>query len=172
MKKLTFILTLGTAMALSSTFAVDKEKSDKATAKETAFIKKAADGGMTEVELGKAAEKNGQKDDVKAFGKQMVKDHGKANDDLKSVASKMNVTVPDKVSAKHQARIDKMSKLSGAAFDTAYAKDMVEDHEKDIAEFEKARGKVSNEDLKKFIDDTIPVMKEHLEMAKKMEGAK
>jgi putative membrane protein len=172
MKKLTFILTLGTAMALSSTFAVDKEKSDKATAKETAFIKKAADGGMTEVELGKVAEKNGQKDDVKAFGKQMVKDHGKANDDLKSVASKMNVTVPDKVSAKHQARIDKMSKLSGAAFDTAYAKDMVEDHEKDIAEFEKARGKVSNEDLKKFIDDTIPVMKEHLEMAKKMEGAK
>jgi putative membrane protein len=172
MKKLTFILTLGTAMALSSTFAVDKEKSDKATAKETAFIKKAADGGMTEVELGKVAEKNGQKDDVKAFGKQMVKDHGKANDDLKSIASKMNVTVPDKVSAKHQARIDKMSKLSGAAFDTAYAKDMVEDHEKDIAEFEKARGKVSNEDLKKFIDDTIPVMKEHLEMAKKMEGAK
>jgi putative membrane protein len=172
MKKLTFILTLGTAMALSSTFAVDKEKSDKATAKETAFIKKAADGGMTEVELGKAAEKNGQKDDVKAFGKQMVKDHGKANDDLKSIASKMNVTVPDKVSAKHQARIDKMSKLSGAAFDTAYAKDMVEDHEKDIAEFEKARGKVSKEDLKKFIDDTIPVMKEHLEMAKKMEGAK
>jgi putative membrane protein len=172
MKTLTFVLTLGTAVALSSAFAADKEKSDKATARETAFIKKATDGGMTEIELGKVAEKNGQKDDVKAFGKQMVKDHGKANDDLKSVASKMNVTVPDKVSAKHRARINKMSKLSGAAFDTAYAKDMVEDHEKDIAEFEKARGEVSNEGLKKFIDDTVPVMKEHLEMAKKMEGAK
>ena len=65
-----------------------------------------------------------------------------------------------------------MSKLSGVAFDTAYAKDMIEDHEKDIAEFEKALGEVSNEDLKKFIDDAIPMMKGHLEMAKKMAATK
>ena len=172
MKKLTFALILGTAVAFSAGLAADKEKSNKATAKESTFIKKAADGGMTEVELGKVAEKNGQKDDIKSFGSQMVKDHGKANDDLKNIASKMNVTVPDKVSAKHQAGITKMSMLSGVAFDTAYAKDMVEDHEKDIAEFEKALGEVSNEDLKKFIDDAIPMMKGHLEMAKKMAAAK
>ena len=172
MKRLTFALILGTAVAFTAGFAADKEKSNKATAKESTFIKKAADGGMTEVELGKVAEKNGQKDDIKSFGSQMVKDHGKANDDLKNVTLKMNVTVPDKVSAKHQAGISKMSKLSGVAFDTAYAKDMVEDHEKDIAEFEKALGEVSNEDLKKFIDDAIPMMKGHLEMAKKMASAK
>ena len=51
-------------------------------------------------------------------------------------------------------------------------KAMVKDHKKDIAEFEKAQGEVKNEDLKKFISDTIPVMKEHLEMVEKMEGAK
>lgn len=172
MKTLTYILALGTVVVLSSTFAAEKEKSDKASAIDTTFIKKAADGGMTEVELGKVAEKNGQRDDVKSFGSQMVKDHGKAGDNLKSVASKMNVTVPDKVSAKHRAMIDKMSKMSGAAFDTAYIKAMVEDHEKDVAEFEKARGQVSNEDLKKFIDDTVPVIKGHLEMVKKMQSAK
>lgn len=172
MKTTICILTFGIALALSPDFASAKEKSNKATAKETAFIKKAADGGMTEVELGKVAEKNGQRSDVKEFGSRMVKDHGKANDDLKDVASKMGVTVPDKIGARHQADIDKMSKKTGDAFDSAYARDMVADHEKDIAEFEKARGEVSNEDLKKFIDDTIPVMKEHLEMAKKMEAAK
>ena len=82
MNKLTFALILGTAVAFSAGLAADKEKSNKATAKESTFIKKAADGGMTEVELGKVAEKNGQKDDIKSFGSQMVKDHGKANDDL------------------------------------------------------------------------------------------
>jgi putative membrane protein len=185
MKLITLILTLGTTLALSSAFGARKEKADKAdkvetaTATEskaspadTAFIKKAADGGMTEVELGKVAEKNGQKDDVKGFGSHMVKDHGKANDELKSVASKMNVTPPDKVSAEHQAKIDKMSKMSGAAFDTAYVKEMVASHEKTIAMFEAAKGKVGNEDLKKFIDDTLPVIKMHLEMAKKMQTAK
>jgi hypothetical protein len=38
--------------------------------------------------------------------------------------------------------------------------------------FSNIQAPVSNEDLKKFIDDTVPVMKEHLEMAKKMQGAK
>jgi putative membrane protein len=192
MKTITLILTLSTAVALSSVSGAKKEKAEasptetktsapetkasaadpKASAADTAFIKKAADGGMTEVELGKIAEKNGEKEDVKSFGSHMVKDHGKANDELKSIASKMNVTVPDKVSAEHQAKIDKMSKLSGAAFDTAYAKEMVAAHEKTIASFEAAKGKVGNEDLKKFIDDTLPVIKEHLEMAKKMQAAK
>jgi putative membrane protein len=184
MKTLSLILTLGSVIALSPALAAPKEKSDKApasdrtpasdkaSAADKAFIMKAADGGMTEVELGKIAEKNGQKEDVKTFGGHMVKDHGKANDDLKSVAGKLNVTVPDKVSAKHQAKIDKMSKMSGPAFDTAYIKGMVEDHEKTAADFEKARGQVKNEDLKKFIDDTLPVVKSHLEMAKKMQSAK
>lgn len=179
MKTFTLILTLGTALALSSAFGAEKEKSDKAPATETkasaadtAFIKKAAEGGMTEVELGKIAEKNGEKDDVKSFGSHMVKDHGKANGELKGVAGKMKVALPDKVSAEHQVKIDKLSKMSGAEFDTAYAKEMVASHEKTIASFEAAKGKVANEDLKKFIDDTLPVIKEHLEMAKKMQAAK
>ena len=173
LKTLLLVAGIGTAFLMPShtSFAAEKEKSDKSST-DQAFIRKAAIGGMTEVELGKLAEKNAKKDDVKDFGKQMVKDHGKANDDLKGVASKINATVPDKVNAKHQATIDKFSKLSAEAFDSAYVKEMVKDHEKDIAEFEKASGEVKDADLKKFIDDTIPVMKNHLEMVKKMESAK
>ena len=179
MKTITLILTLGTAVALASAWGAPEKKAEsttateaKASAADTAFIKKAADGGMTEVELGKLAEKNGEKEDVKTFGSHMVKDHGKANGELKGVAGKMNVPLPDKVSAEHQAKIDKMSKLTGAAFDVAYVKEMVASHEKTIASFEAAKGKVGNEDLKKFIDETLPVIKEHLEMAKKMQTAK
>lgn len=178
MKNKKFILIVGTAVVIALTnagpSAIAKEKAAGAekSKMDTKFIKKAANGGMTEVELGKIAAKNGQKDDVKSFGERMVKDHGKANDELKSVASKMNVDVPDKVNAKHQAMIDKFAKMSGESFDSAYVKAMVEDHKKDIAEFEEAQGQVKNEDLKKFISDTIPVMKEHLEMVQKMETAK
>jgi putative membrane protein len=172
----TSVVVAGITLVMAAVaFAAEKEKSAGGgkSSGDAAFIKKAANGGMTEVELGKIAAKSGTKDDVKSFGERMVKDHGKANDDLKSVASKMNVEVPDKVNAKHQAMIDKFSKMSaGAAFDSAYAKAMVKDHKEDIAEFEKAQGEVKNEDLKKFISDTIPMMKEHLEMAEKLEGAK
>jgi putative membrane protein len=177
MKNKTLIFAVGVAAVLAFTsaisFAAEKQKSTDAgkSSADAKFIKKAANGGMTEVELGKIAAKHGQKDDVKSFGERMVKDHGKANDDLKSVASKMNVEVPGKVNARHQATIDKFSKMSTGSFDAAYVKEMVRDHKEDIAEFEKAQGEVKNEDLKKFISDTIPVMKEHLEMAEKMQSA-
>jgi len=170
MKTVILSLTFVIAVTLSSVFGA--KSSDKATDKETTFIKKAADGGMTEVELGKVAEKNAQRDDVKKFGQQMISDHSKANDELKTVASKLGVTIPDKVSAKHQSMIDAMSKKTGESFDATYVKAMIADHENDIAEFEKARGDVTDADLKKFIDDTLPVMKHHLEMVKELKKEK
>jgi len=171
--KTSLIFSLGLGLALSTSFAVDKEKekSEKPSA-DAVFIKAATDAGMTDVELRKGAEKNGQREDVKAFGSQMVKDNEKANENLKRVAAKMDATVPEKVRPKRQFKIDKMSKLSGAAFDTAYIITMVQNHERTVAGFEKARGEVSNADLKKYIDNTLPLLKKHLEMAKKMQSAK
>ncbi len=170
------MLVLGIATALCAplqlSLAKDKEKGAKAPASDAAFIKKAANGGMTEVALGKVAAEKGESKEVRDFGSRMVTDHSKINDQLKEVAGKMNVEVPAKVNAKHQAMIDKMSSMSGAAFDKAYVKAMVKDHKKDIAEFEAASKSVKNEDLKKFIDDAVPVMKEHLEKIQKFDQAK
>lgn len=152
--------------------AAEENGEMKATAMEKSFIMKAANGGMTEVEAGKSAAQKGASDAVKDFGNQMVKDHSKANDQLKEVASKMGVSVPDKVDSMHEAKLAKMNKMSGAAFDKAYVMDMIKAHQKDIAEFETADKQVKNADLKKFIEETVPVMKEHLEMIQKFDQAK
>ena len=176
MKTKSITLTLGLVAILSVPFqpssAADEATSSKPTAMEKTFIKKAADGGMTEVELGRLAAEKGGSDEVKDFGNQMVKDHSKINDDLKEVAAKMNVTVPSGISAKHHAAIEKMAGMSGADFDKAYVAAMVTDHEKDIAEFEKADKEVKNPSLKKFIEDALPMMKDHLEKIKKFDQAK
>ncbi len=84
----------------------------------------------------------------------------------------MNAKVPKKLNAKHKGMVDQLSAMSGAEFDKAYVKAMIKDHEQDIAEFEKADKEVKNADLKKFIEDKIPVMKEHLEMIRKFDQAK
>jgi putative membrane protein len=174
MKNKTFMVAVIVAAAVCAPNfgALGKDKEAKAGGIDASFIKKAADGGMTEVALGKVAAEKGGSQEVKDFGNQMVKDHSKANDELKEIASKMNVGVPAKVSADHQAKIDKISGLAGAAFDKAYVQEMVTAHEKDIAAFEKADKEVKNDDLKKFIEDTLPTMKGHLEMIKKFDQAK
>ncbi len=133
---------------------------------DTAFAMKAAQGGLAEVQLGKMAAEKGSDPDVKAFGQQMVDDHTKAGDQLKAVAQQENMTLPETLNSKDQAIYDRLSKLSGAAFDKAYIADMVKDHEMDVKEFQKeaTHGKDSN--IKNFASQTLPVLEGHLDKAK------
>ena len=94
--------------------------------KDKTFMKKAAKGGMMEVAMGQVAEQKAQSEDVKSFGKRMVTDHGKANDELKSIASKKGFQLPSK---------EHIMKWTS---DKAYMDAMVKDHEKDLAEFKEA----------------------------------
>jgi putative membrane protein len=67
--------------------------------------------------------------------------------------------------SKDQATYDRLSALSGAAFDRAYMADMVKDHRTDIAEFEKEANSGSDADVKSFASKTLPTLRHHLEMA-------
>lgn len=135
------------------------------------FMKKAAEGGLAEVQLGQLAQQNGQSQAVKDFGKRMVDDHSKANDQLKQVASQQNVTLPTSPSSHDQAEYNKLQKLNGDAFDKAYAKMMVSDHKKDIAEFQREASSGNNADVKGFANQTLPTLQDHLKMAEQMNGS-
>jgi putative membrane protein len=137
---------------------------------DTEFMNKAAQGGMAEVELGKMASTKAQNAEVKQFGQQMTADHTRANNELKTLAAGKNVTLPTDVGAMHKATMDKLSKLSGAEFDREYVKAMVEDHEKDVAEFQKQADSGTNADVKAFAAKTLPTLKSHFEMIKAMQS--
>jgi putative membrane protein len=135
---------------------------------DTHFAKEAAQGGMAEVKMGQLAQDKGSNDSVKVFGKRMVDDHSKAGDKLKDVASKESITLPTEISAKDQATYDRLSKLNGPAFDKAYARDMVKDHETDIAAFQKEANGGKDDSLKSFASETLPTLQDHLKEAKEM----
>ncbi|MBV9760076.1 MAG: DUF4142 domain-containing protein [Acidobacteriaceae bacterium] len=126
------------------------------------FAMKAAQGGMAEVQLGKLAADKGSNSDVKAFGQQMVDDHSKANDQLKTVASQENMTLPSTLDSKDQALYAKLQNMSGADFDKAYVKAMVKDHQEDIKEFQKEADKGKDPGIKNFASQTLPVLQQHL----------
>ncbi len=136
------------------------------------FAQEAAAGGMEEVELGKLAVQKAQNDKVKQFGQRMIDDHTKANDQLKSLAAKDNITLPTDLDAKGKAMVAKYSNLSGAAFDRSYMRDMVKDHQKDVAEFQKESTSGSNDDLKGFAAATLPTLQDHLKMAQETASMK
>jgi putative membrane protein len=136
------------------------------------FAKDAAMGGLYEVELGKVAAEKGGSDGVKKFGQKMVDDHSKANDQLKEILTKESMDVPSSLDSKHQSRLDKISKLSGPAFDKAYIKDQVKDHEKDVSDFQAEAQNGHDPNLKQFATATLPILQEHLKMVKDLKNEK
>lgn len=130
------------------------------------FIRKAGEGGLAEVELGKLAAQKGQSDEVKKFGQRMVDDHSKANDQLKQLAQNEGVTLPTSLSATDKATKARLEKLSGEQFDRAYMNDMVKDHSKDVAEFKKESTNAKDPDVKNFAAQTLPTLEDHLKEAR------
>ncbi|HTT65110.1 MAG TPA: DUF4142 domain-containing protein [Bryobacteraceae bacterium] len=136
------------------------------------FVHDAAMGGLMQVELGRLAVQKGATDAVKQFGQKMVDDHTKANEGLKKLASAESINVPDSLDSKHESQINKLSKLSGAAFDKAYIKDEVKDHEKDVHAFQDEAQNGSQAAVKEFASKTLPTLQEHLAMAKDLKSGK
>lgn len=126
------------------------------------FAMKAAQGGMAEVQLGQLASQKASNPDVKAFGQQMVDDHTKANDQLKSVAGQENMSLPTTLDSKDQSMYNKLQKMSGADFDRTYVKAMVKDHQEDVKEFQKEADKGKDAQIKNFASQTLPVLQQHL----------
>ena len=119
-----------------------------------------------EVELGRLAERNASTPAVKEFGSRMVKDHTRLNNEIGSVAASIGLQVPKDLLPDQQSEYAKLSKLSGNSFDKEYIDLMVRDHTDDLAAFKKAESAAENDKLKKAIAEAIPVIREHLNMAK------
>lgn len=140
-------------------------QSSRESASEQTFAMKAAQANMAEIELGKLAQQKADRDEVKKFGQQMVDDHSKALDELKTIASKHNMTLPSGLDAEHKALSEKLSKLDGAAFDRAYIQAMVDGHKKVASDFRKESQSGKDADLKAYAAKTLPTVEEHLKHA-------
>lgn len=137
---------------------------------DSAFLMEAARGGIAEVELGRLASTKAANAEVKQFAEMMVKDHSAANEELKALASKKGVTLPAEMGPTHRAKMEEIRSKVGAEFDRSYIEAMVEDHEKDVAEFERQSTTASDPDVKAFAAKTLPVLRKHLEAVRAIQA--
>jgi putative membrane protein len=137
--------------------------------KDVEFATTAASGGLMEVELGRLAVSNGGSDDVRKFGQDMITDHSKANDELKSLAASKNISLPTVPNQAHQKKIDDLQGKSGEGFDFDYIDLMVKDHKEDIDLFEKEADKGNDPDLKAWAAGKLPTLRHHLMMAEEIQ---
>lgn len=133
------------------------------------FVYEATIGGAAEVEFGQLAEQKGRSQAVKDFGRQMVADHGKANQQLMQQAEAANIPQPGQLDEEHKAMRAQLEKLGGAEFDLAYIRGQVGDHQKTAQLFEWEIGFGQDPQLKNLASLILPIVLRHLEMARAVE---
>jgi putative membrane protein len=117
-----------------------------------------------EIEAGKVAQKNGQSKEVRDYGKMLVKDHTAADKKVTHLAKKENIPLTAEVTTGKAME----GMPAGSSFDQKFARDMVDDHKKDIAEVTDARDNTSDPQLKQLLSDMLPTLQKHEDAAQKI----
>lgn len=154
-----------TGTASATTTGVSGGHISATTPEDKVFVTTAGMAGLYEVQAGNLALQKAESAGVRAFAQRMITDHGKANAELAQLATAKGLALPAELEGEHEKAVEHLNTLSGAEFDKAYMQHMLGDHQKDIAEFEKASTSATDADIKAFATKTLPVLREHLTLA-------
>jgi putative membrane protein len=162
------IFLAAVAAMLVFAFSPVQARIPDSTAADRSFVKKAIQGDLAEVQIGKLAQRRGVSEKVKQFGQRLEADHGANLGKAKPLAGSLGVEPPGAPNAKQKATYDKLSGLSGKEFDRAFAKKMVKDHQMDIKEFQRESRRSGP--AADFAKKTLPTLEEHLKIARSLSG--
>jgi putative membrane protein len=137
-----------------------------AAAPDASFYKKAAEGGLFEVEAGNQAQTKSNDQRVKDFGNMLVSDHTAANEQLKSLAASKGVTLPTSPSVGQMAEKTKLDVLTGDTYDKSFIRGQIKAHQQTIALFRKEISSGQDADAKAFATSTLPTLRKHLKEAR------
>ena len=158
----------GSGAQSSSQATTDASKSSQVAAEDTQFMKDAAQSGMAEVKMGELASSNAESQPVKDLAQKIVTDHKKANEELKQLAMKKSVSLPDAVTEEQKTMLQHLTSLKGREFDSAFKQHAVENHQKSVDKFKTAAEKAKDADIKAFAAKTLPTLQQHLALAKQL----
>jgi putative membrane protein len=135
------------------------------------FVKNVVESTATEAHLGKIAQDKGSSDAVKELGKRMAEANTQTSQQLKQAAAALNVPVSAEPPRKAKKAEDKLSKLSGADFDRAYAKMTADEQKQVVKQFEREAksGKVPG--VKDFASKNLSAEQERQRQAEELAGA-
>jgi putative membrane protein len=170
-RTINLVVLIGIALMMMVAIYSYEAEATPVDTQDSTFASKAAAGGTAQVELGKLAQQTGSIELVQSFGQRMVADYTAAGTQLKNAAQKENTILPLDMSSEDRALYDRLSQLSGPAFDKEYARAMVKGHEQVLAEFEQEVTNGKNETIKQFAVQTLPIIMQHLKLAREMEKA-
>ena len=162
------IITACFAVLIFAPTVMAKDEKITLNPMEVKFVQETAASGVAVVKMADLADKKSQNKDIKAFAMMLSKDHGKANEDLKMLATKKGVPLSGMMDPKLKETYQKLEASEGVVFDKLLIGEFVRCHEMDIKSFKKSSVDGQDPDLKMFVDKLLPALVAHGEKAKEL----
>jgi putative membrane protein len=125
------------------------------------FAMMAAIGGMMEVESSAKMIKYTENPDIQDLADIMVRDHIAANAELKAIAKKEKITIPQTLPADKLKQLSTLDSFQEEERNRFYADLMVKEHNEAVALFTTASQNENNAALKAFAQKHLPILKAH-----------
>jgi putative membrane protein len=133
------------------------------------FMMKAAQTNMLLEQLAGLADMNAQSEQVKDLARHVRDEAKDANDKLKELASKSNITLPQSLDKEHQRIYNSLASLSGSLFDKAFAQTQLQLHDQAVQLFQDESQNGQNREVRDFASSSLDPLKRHQQEARILE---
>jgi putative membrane protein len=123
------------------------------------LLNKLHDVNLMEIAAGRMAMTQGAAPAVRQLGSDLVKDYTTADSELVALAATLNVVLPS--AAAPQDGLDALGYLNGAAFDRAFVKMTLDDHDRALTLVRNAQPTVKNGQLTAYLEKLAAVIERH-----------
>jgi putative membrane protein len=168
--ELVFGLLLTVSLSARQTPQAAKTAKTALSPADRSFVTSAQEGNLAEVEAARLVEQKSTNPAVKDFASRMVTDHTRDSEQLKTLASAEGVTLPSALSAAERTQDESWQKLSGTKLNDAYLRDELQDHKETISAFENEIEHGQDKAVKKYAEQTLPTLQDHIRIAEDLVG--
>lgn len=135
-----------------------------------AFVTNAAIGDMYEIQAGQIAQKKGQSQGVKDFGKMMVTEHTAMTNEMKPLITAAGQTAPTGLDERRKGLIDNLNAVSAADFDKTYLAQQKAAHSETLTLMQGYADNGDDAGLKAAAAKAVPKVQAHLDKVKSLQA--
>lgn len=135
-----------------------------------AFVTNAAIGDMYEIQAGQIAQKKGQSQGVKDFGKMMVTEHTAMTNEMKPLITAAGQTAPTGLDERRKGLIDNLNAVSAADFDKTYLAQQEAAHSETLTLMQGYADNGDDAGLKAAAAKAVPKVQAHLDKVKSLQA--
>jgi putative membrane protein len=147
-------------------FAQISQSSQQITVLDQEFAAEAAENAIAAIQLGQMAVQQGTNEDVKSYAQQMVRDQTKIYNQIKQLASRKGIAIPEGMGNTNRLEMENLSRFSGTEFDRAYMRQMLEDRTRDESLYGRVALQGDDPDLKAWAKKNLSSVKQQFRSAR------